>query len=553
VTATTIEAVLWRRVNQATISTLQGESPGQYDIRLGSTADFDGFFAGLARNNDTPLGGFDLQVPLHAFEGREPVSQETLTIRYMGAGAARKNDWYIPSQRPTTAYALWRQGRGLKAGYTYSDATSPFLYILRDTAGEFHARWIELDQLPQLPQGFSEILGSADVGVHFFNTPALSDKAQRVYDALLRHYNVLLYGPPGTGKTHIMQEIAGQFVRDNYAVDTEEEVAAIKSTSASAMAEWTTFHQSYSYEEFVVGLKTNPDSKRLLDLVPVPGPLLELAEHARRSGNSSLLLIDEINRGNVSRIFGEFITLLEPDKRLDDEGRLTPTSVAVRLPYVVKSSKLAVSIDGVELLVESPFTLPRRVYTLASMNSVDKSVAPLDAALRRRFYTFALNPDFREFAAVSGIEGTRGEGASEGMASPADAVRLGVEVLRVLNSGISHFLGGEFQMGQWYLAQLAGTLESVEAAEAALVEIWGSRIFPHLKEMFLSRPEQLRAILSDACDAAGSASPMEFVEPPDHLARVGAMPFLLEKDISPQQCINFLVKLVATSEGAPNR
>ena len=153
---------------------------------------------------------------------------------------------------------------------------------------------------------------------------------------------------------------------------------------------WVTFHQSYSYEEFIVGLRPDPASEKLLSLEPSPGLLLELAEWARVPGQSSLLVIDEINRGNVSRVFGEFITLIEPDKRLADDGHPTDRTVAINLPYIKPGIPVTVQVDGADVNVENPFTMPLRLYTLASMNSVDKSIAPLDSALRRRFHVSSL-------------------------------------------------------------------------------------------------------------------------------------------------------------------
>lgn len=103
---------------------------------------------------------------------------------------------------------------------------------------------------------------------------------------------------------------------------------------------WTTIHQSYSYEEFILGVTTASDSHTLLKITPRPGILLELTEFARQPGCRSLLLADEINRGNVSRLFGEFITCMEPDKQLDEDGGETPTTVSVRLPYLQEGEVL---------------------------------------------------------------------------------------------------------------------------------------------------------------------------------------------------------------------
>src|SRR5207247_9261393 len=124
-----------------------------------------------------------------------------------------------------------------------------------------------------------------------------------------------------------------------------------------------------------------------------PGLLLQLAAFARQPGCAALLAIDEINRGNVSRIFGEFITLLEPDKRLLKDGNVGERTVQVTLPYLRPGQPVLLDLGGKEVPIVREFTLPRSLYTLASMNSVDKSVAPLDTALRRRFHVIELPAD----------------------------------------------------------------------------------------------------------------------------------------------------------------
>src|SRR5262249_23713357 len=145
----------------------------------------------------------------------------------------------------------------------------------------------------------------------------------------------------------------------------------------------------------------DPGAKGPFGLVPVPGVLLELAEFARVPSHCSLLLIDEINRGNVSRVFGEFITLMEQSKRLAPSGQATADTVGVRLPYLSPAAELFV--EGLPSPVPQPFTMPFDVYTLASMNSVDKSVAPLDSALRRRFHIFNLPAELSEIQNAFGL------------------------------------------------------------------------------------------------------------------------------------------------------
>lgn len=232
--------------------------------------------------------------------------------------------------------------------------------------------------------------------------------------ALAEQHNVLLYGPPGTGKTYMMNEVRAAFLNPeppiflNEAAETDffEEWPLLERPCRAAW--WITFHQSYSYEDFVVGLRTASGAG--FQLEPKQGPLLEAAEHARLEDGASVLLIDEINRGNTSRIFGEFITVMESSKRLDPEGHRQQDTVDITLPHVLPTGlSFELRRPGEEvprtLTVSIPFTMPWHVYVLASMNSVDRTVAPLDTALRRRFYIMELDPDYELLGQIFELDG----------------------------------------------------------------------------------------------------------------------------------------------------
>lgn len=154
-----VNAILWRRWNEATFDSLQGHSKGQYDIRL-STAEFAPFFADVARTEHTDLGGYSIDVPLHAFTGANPVPGQQVTVRFMGAQSKRR-DWNIPSQRPETAYDLWRRGRGVPSSFTA--AGNEYLIIVRDVNGGFHARWINDAHFAQLPPSIQAMMRADDV------------------------------------------------------------------------------------------------------------------------------------------------------------------------------------------------------------------------------------------------------------------------------------------------------------------------------------------------------------------------------------------------------
>ena len=166
--------------------------------------------------------------------------------------------------------------------------------------------------------------------------------------------NTILYGPPGTGKTYVTSKYCVEICDGQTKRSKEEIRSRYRELVREKRVEFVTFHQSYGYEEFVEGLRpvTSEDGSAGFSLDPTDGVLKRIAERAH--GNSKeayVLVIDEINRANVSKVLGELVTLLEEDKRegADNEVKLT-------LPY----SKV-------------PFALPRNLYILGTMNTADRS------------------------------------------------------------------------------------------------------------------------------------------------------------------------------------
>lgn len=188
--------------------------------------------------------------------------------------------------------------------------------------------------------------------------------------------NLIIYGAPGTGKTYSTAEYAvaaveGRAIRkDISAAERKALKEQYRALARNGQIVFTTFHQSYSYEDFIQGLR--PDSENgVLDFVPVDGVFKQLADTAMHDpANNYAIIIDEINRGNISKVFGELITLIEEDKRWGEENQLS-----VFLP------------SGEE------FAVPNNLYIIGTMNSADKSIALIDTALRRRFDFEEVAPD----------------------------------------------------------------------------------------------------------------------------------------------------------------
>ena len=267
-----------------------------------------------------------------------------------------------------------------------------------------------------------------------------------IIETAKRKKNIILQGPPGVGKTFVSKRLG-------YLLMGEKDGTRI---------EYIQFHQSYSYEDFVQGWR--PQSSGGFNLKN--GSFYDFCERARSDlGRPYVFIIDEINRGNLSKIFGELLMLIESDKR--------GLANAIKLTYSETDA--------------DRFSVPENVFLIGLMNTADRSLALVDYALRRRFAFFKLSPQFDSDKFESTIINAGGS------SSIVETIRIKINRLNQVISSQKRDLGPGFEIGHSYFCPTEPIVSSSTWYESVIE----SEIKPLIEEYWFDDPEKVDELVSD--------------------------------------------------------
>ncbi len=442
----------------------------------------------------TALAEFLRLIPTEALGQAPGVRLNIGTFLLLARGAEQLPTTKVTPLREAWRLAGWAPDRGLDAVQIYLRALVLFEELVRDSrtwpkpladpldaqgvlwtitslqdrpAGWSDAEWAELLAYRGMPESTSipaDVQESdpaattvdqlAEAAAELFVNRAFLEEIVQLLDD---KGQVILYGPPGTGKTYLARRLALALA----AGDAERQ-------------RFVQFHPAMSYEDFIEGFRPRSLPNGQLTYELVRGPLLHAAEAARAeapSGARHVLVIDEINRANLPKVLGELLFLLE---------------------YRDQSTSLMYRPD-------EAFKLPRNLLIIGTMNTADRSVALVDAALRRRFHFV---PFFPHDGPMRGLleRWLAAKGGRVGIAHFLDAVNgeLMNEVGRHLLIGPSHFM-------------------QTDLTDEALRRIWDYNVFPLIEEQLWSRDEEIarwqwaavRRRFAQHLDTAAEASPSE--------------------------------------------
>lgn len=416
---------------------------------------------------DDLLDALDANYPENAGKPyHRKLTRQLLRFRDLPAGAR-----VVANKGTSEVLAV---GTVTEDGYRYDAAAPEYRHVLGVDWDTSYAQqlatpvrgWVPTFNNVSAEQWATIVRGRAGAGPASLDAPRdptpVPQHARQLLDALERKGQVIVHGPPGTGKTRLALTAALVLTgRADAAVGTAKQRSdavqdMLEADESLPQVVMTTFHPSLGYEDFVEGYKPVPTEHGGLALALRDGLFLRICDAAhKRPDQRFVLIIDEINRADLARVLGELITLLERDKR---------DKVTARLAVSGRS-----------------FSVPSNIWIIGAMNTADRSVAHLDAAVRRRFGFVAVPPD------PNVVEATVN-----------NTLNL-ASLLSELNQRITRYLNRDHQLGHALLMADDAPVDSPAALAAALYQ----DIIPLLEDYALGDPALLAQLLGPDLAANG--------------------------------------------------
>lgn len=271
----------------------------------------------------------------------------------------------------------------------------------------------------------------------------LSERAKQ----LLEVRNVIFHGAPGTGKTTVARKIAAELLCVDY--DNDEQLS--EQLNESPQYEFVQFHPSYDYTDFVEGLRPETTVSGYVGFQLYPGTFTKFVNEARTNPDQNyVIVIDEINRGDLSKIFGELFFSIDPDYRGKKGSVDTQYANLHSLDYKERGG----------LDAGQKFYVPENVYIIGTMNDIDRSVDSFDFAMRRRFTFVEITAE----ESAKALDGTPNGDKAKSMMS-------------AVNKQINDVLGTDYLLGVGYFLRIAQSSD-----KRAPTELWKNNLEPLLTD-----------------------------------------------------------------------
>lgn len=324
---------------------------------------------------------------------------------------------------------------------------------------------------------------------------------------LINNHNIILHGAPGTGKTYLAKEIAKKMIFGD-SFDTEKDLTTDEQAQFNEQCGFVQFHQSYDYTDFVEGLRPVNQADNQIGFERKDGVFKAFCEKALTEDKSNIpfiFIIDEINRGEMSKIFGELFFSVDPDYRgkkgkiktqyanLQEKPNEFDSALGIKQNVVKENGKdVDKNIDNY-----GHFFVPENVYIIGTMNDIDRSVESMDFAMRRRFA-------FKEITAAQSQESMFGDAEKWEKSTEKN---IDGEILNKLKNRMDNLnkeildekyhLGQAYQIGGAYFLKFAKYYIGDGNEAEAFNKLWENHIAGVVKEYLRGIDEKNGALFEE--------------------------------------------------------